>query len=81
MAVPHNQKETSFRLVDRKTDGTNEIFTFANPAHDFPQTIIYRRGTEGWLYVHVEGKVGAEERKVIYPLRRIGCEGGQYIVQ
>ena len=81
VATPSGQKETAFRLAGRQTDGPDTIFTFANPAHDFPQTIVYRRGTGGWLYVHVEGKVGGEERKVIYPLRRVDCEGGEFLPQ
>ena len=79
VAVPSGQKETAFKLASRETDGPDTIFTFANPANAFPQTIIYRRATGGWLYVHVEGKVGGEDRKVIYPLRRVDCEGGEFI--
>ena len=76
VAQPSAGKETAFRLADRQVDGPDTIFTFANEAHDFPQRIVYRRGTEGWLYIHVEGRVQGEERKVIYPLRRIDCESG-----
>lgn len=81
VAAPRNQKETAFRLADRKLDGPDEIFTFTNPGHDFPQSIVYRRGTEGWLYVHVEGKIGSEERKVIYPFRRVDCESGEFLAR
>lgn len=81
VASPSGQKETAFKLASKQTDGPDTIFTFANAAHDFPQTIVYRRGTGGWLYVHVEGKLGGEERKVIYPLRRIDCESGEFIPQ
>jgi hypothetical protein len=81
VAAPRNQKETAFKLADKTTDGPDEIFTFQNPAHDFPQTIIYRRAKEGWLYVHVEGKLGAQDRRVIYPFRRIDCESGELITQ
>jgi uncharacterized protein DUF6265 len=81
VASPSGQKETAFKLASKQTDGPDTIFTFANAAHDFPQTIIYRRGTGGWLYVHVEGKLGGEERKIIYPLRRIDCESGEFIPQ
>ena len=79
VAQPSAGKETAFRLADRQVDGPDTIFTFANDAHDFPQRIVYRRGTEGWLYIHVEGRVQGEERKVIYPLRRIDCESGDLI--
>ena len=45
------------------TEDKATIFTFANPDHDFPQRIIYRRGTEGWLYATIEGKLKGEERR------------------
>jgi hypothetical protein len=79
VAVPSGQKETAFKLASRETDGPDTIFTFANATNAFPQSIIYRRATGGWLYVHVEGKVGGEDRKVIYPLRRVDCETGDFI--
>jgi hypothetical protein len=50
-----------------------------NATHDFPQTIIYRRGTGGWLYVHVEGALGGEDKRIIYPMRRIDCESGEFL--
>ena len=79
VAMPSGQKESAFRLGEPKTDGADTIFTFTNPAHDFPQTIVYRRATGGWLYVHVEGKLGGEERRIIYPFRRVDCESGEFI--
>ncbi len=81
VASPSGQREAAFKLASTQIDGPDSIFTFANAAHDFPQTIVYRRGTGGWLYVHGEGTVAGEERKVIYPLRRIDCEGGEFIAQ
>jgi hypothetical protein len=79
VAVPSGQKETAFALADRKADGADTVFTFRHPTQEFPQTIIYRRATGGWLYVHVEGKVGGEERRIIYPFRRVDCESGEFI--
>jgi hypothetical protein len=79
VALPYGQKEASFKLAERTSDGPDTIWTFANPEHDFPQRIVYRRATEGWLYIHVEGKVKGEDRRIIYPLRRIDCEGGELI--
>jgi Domain of unknown function (DUF6265) len=77
------QREIAYRLVastvDTEGGRKDELFTFENPAQDFPQKIIYRRGAEGWLYATVEGKVGAKPRQVIYPMRRIGCESGEPI--
>ena len=36
-------------------------------------------GSEGWLYATVEGKVNGEEKKVIYPMRRVDCQSGALI--
>lgn len=79
VALPSGQKEDAFKLVSITTDDQDMIYTFANPGHDFPQTIIYRRATEGWLYAHVEGKINGEEKKIIYPMRRIDCQSGELI--
>jgi hypothetical protein len=81
VAIPSGQKEDAFKLVSITTDDKDTIFTFANPDHDFPQRIIYRRGTEGWLYATIEGKLKGEDRQVIYPMRRIGCESGAFILK
>jgi hypothetical protein len=79
IASPPGQKETAFRYAGETKDDDDSIFTFANPQQDFPQRIVYRRGTEGWLYAHAEGRVGGAERKVIYPMRRVDCESGEFI--
>jgi hypothetical protein len=79
ISAPPGRRENVFKLASRASDGPDTIFTFANVAADFPQTILYRRATGGWLYVHVEGKLGSEERKIIYPFRRVDCEGGEFI--
>ena len=81
VAVPSGKKETSFRLSGRTRDGENEIFTFENLVDEFPQRIIYRRGSEGWLYAHVEGKLNGLPRSVIYPMRRVDCTSGELIRQ
>jgi hypothetical protein len=80
VTLPSGQKEAAFRLDRRETDGADTFFTFVNPAHDFPQEIVYRRGSEGWLYIHVQGKLKGEDRRIIYPLRRIDCETGELIL-
>jgi hypothetical protein len=72
-------KETSFRLDSKVDDDKDTIFTFANTTDSFPSRLIYRRGTEGWLYETIEGKTNGATRQVIYPLRRIDCETGELI--
>jgi hypothetical protein len=83
VASPSGKTESAFRLTERTIDRTNErndqVFTFVNPALDFPQKITYRRASEGWLYADVEGKAGSAERKVTYPMRRTDCESGELI--
>ena len=76
-----DRKETSFRLSNTATDDRDTIYTFTNTVDTFPTRLIYRRGTEGWLYETIEGTLNAAERKVVYPLRRVDCEGGEFIRQ
>ena len=79
VALPSGQKEAAFKLTATATDEKDQIFTFTNVAHDFPQRIVYRRGSEGWLYATIDGRLNGEERKVIYPMRRIDCQSGEFI--
>jgi hypothetical protein len=83
VASPSGKAESAFRLTEQtidRTEGRNDqIFTFANPAQEFPQKITYRRASEGWLYAAVEGKSGGKDREVTYPMRRVDCESGEFI--
>jgi hypothetical protein len=79
VAVPSGKNETAFRLVNAAADDRGAEFTFQGGGDGFPQRIVYRRGIEGWLYATVEGKLNGAERKVTYPMRRIGCESGEVI--
>ena len=81
VAIPSGQKEDAFKLISITTDDKDTIFTFSNPEHDFPQRIIYRRATEGWLYATIEGKLKGEDRQVIYPMRHIDCGSGALITK
>jgi len=76
-----DRKETSFRLESTATDEKDTIFTFANTAPAFPARLVYRRGTEGWLYETIEGQLAGSDKKVIYPLRRVDCESGELITE
>jgi hypothetical protein len=77
---PPGKPEIAYRLADvAPQQGGDVVFTFASAGQDFPQKILYRKSTEGWLYATVEGKVGGADRQVIYPMRRIGCESGELI--
>ena len=83
VASPPGKAEIAFKFEGETSDKTNErndtIFTFVNPANEFPKQIAYRRSSGGWLYAAVEGKVGGADRKATYPMRRIDCESGESI--
>lgn len=81
--TPSDGKEDSFRLVSRTTERSGDVdydlYAFERTSTEFPQRIVYRRGTEGWLYAEVTGKVEGADRKVIYPMQRIDCMSGQIL--
>jgi Domain of unknown function (DUF6265) len=81
VATPSGQKEVPFKLTNFSRDGPDELFLFTNASNPFPQQILYRRGTGGWLYVEVAGKVKDKNEKVVYPFRRVDCETGEFIRQ
>jgi hypothetical protein len=67
-ARPSGQAEASFTLL--KT-GLRDV-VFENPAHDFPQRVMYRLDGET-LVGRIEGVQGGKPRSVDYPMRRIPC--------
>ena len=85
VAAPSGKNETAFRFTeqtfDRTNDRSDEIYAFVNSRPEFPQKITYRRASEGWLYATVGGKIDGADKEVIYPMRRIGCESGEYILR
>lgn len=83
IALPSDAKEDVFKFVgktvDPEGDRKDEIYTFENPALEFPRRIVYRRATGGWLFAQVEGKVNGADRQVIYPMRHIDCASGAFV--
>jgi hypothetical protein len=79
IVIPSGKKESPFKLTGIATDDKDTIYTFTNPGDEFPKNILYRRGVDGWLYATVEGKVNGEDKKVIYPMRRVDCQSGALI--
>jgi len=79
VVAPSGKPEASFKLTAIVDDGHGIEFSFAKDGNEFPQRIVYHRGSEGWLYATVEGKLNGEDRKVTYPMRRIVCESGELI--
>jgi len=73
VAVPSGKREVSFRLNEVKDESGGKAFIFTNLVDEFPQRIVYRRGTEGWLYAQVTGKEGVSGSDIVYPMQHIDC--------
>jgi hypothetical protein len=72
-AIPSGQKETAFRSTSVSADG----FTVENLQHDFPQRIIYRRGSADAMTARVEGPGPNGPRGFDIAFRRVACEGAK----
>ena len=81
VSIGSDRKEASFKLTSVTVEGPDTIFAFTNAAIEFPERILYRHGTDGWLYATVEGKVNGEVKAVIYPLRHVDCQTGTFILK
>ncbi|NUQ11929.1 MAG: PD40 domain-containing protein [Gemmatimonadaceae bacterium] len=68
-AVPSGQREASFT----STALSDSLLVFENPAHDFPQRIIYRRRGADSMVARIEGPGPGGPRAVQFPYRRTGC--------
>ena len=71
VALPSGQKETLFPA----TLVSDTMAIFANPAHDFPQRIIYRRVGSDSLVARIEGPRNGTTRGIDFPMRRSSCTG------
>jgi uncharacterized protein (TIGR02246 family) len=70
-AQPSGRPPTLFRAA---AVGAGRV-TFENPAHDFPQRILYRLEPPDRLLARIEGERDGESRAVDFPLRRVACPG------
>ncbi|KQY30882.1 hypothetical protein ASD21_07350 [Caulobacter sp. Root1455] len=70
MAEPSGQEKATFPLKSL----TPEMAVFENPAHDFPQRVIYRRLGADEIIGRIEGQIGGQARSVDFPYKR--CETG-----
>lgn len=52
---------------------TDSSVTFANPGHDFPQRILYRRVGADSLVARIEGEQGGQLRGMDFPMKRVAC--------
>jgi hypothetical protein len=69
-AIPSGQTATQFRT----TSTSSTPIVFENPAHDFPQRIIYRRVSADSLVARIEGPgPNNTTRGADFPMRRVDC--------
>jgi hypothetical protein len=52
---------------------SDSAVTFENPAHDFPQRVIYRRRGRDSLIARIEGTRNGRVRGVDFPYTRAAC--------
>lgn len=64
-----NKEETSFKLVKWSENDA----TFENPAHDFPQRIIYKLTKPDTLFARIEGTVNGKTNGVDFRMTRAKC--------
>jgi hypothetical protein len=70
-AKPSRQAETIFPA----TLISDTLLVFENPAHDFPQQILYRRRGSDSVIARIEGPRGGQMRGIDLPYARISCPG------
>jgi len=64
-----NKEETPFKLV--KWSAVEVVFE--NPAHDFPQRIMYRKQGDDRLDARIEGTMGGKSSGIDFPMQRTKC--------
>ena len=70
-AEPSGQTPTDFET----RSSSDTLVTFENPAHDFPQRVIYRRRGQDSLLARIEGTSGGRTRGVDFAYARARCPG------
>jgi hypothetical protein len=70
IADPSGQPEATFPLKEI----TDDSVVFEEPAHDFPQRILYKRVDANTIIARIEGQIGGLARSVDYPYTR--CPAG-----
>jgi hypothetical protein len=68
-AQPSGQARTQFKTVTASAD---EII-FANPQHDFPQRVAYKRVGKDSLVARIEGSMNGQNRVIPFPYKRVAC--------
>lgn len=71
IAQPNGGAPTPFAA----TTVSDSMVVFANPAHDFPQRVMYRKIGSDSLVARIEGDEQGTVRGMDIPMRRGRCEG------
>ena len=75
-AQPSGQSPAEFRSGGVEAPDTDStMVVFENPAHDFPQRVIYRRAGADSLVARVEGMTEGGMRALGFPYERVACPG------
>jgi len=69
IAKPSGQPEATFKLVK----SSPQELIFENPAHDFPQRIIYKFSGKNVLAARIEGTNNGKPLAFDYPMKRVSC--------
>lgn len=69
IAQPQGRPPTAFKLVHP----SDAEARFENPAHDFPQRVIYRRTAPDQLVARIEGERNGKTRAIDFPMQRTAC--------
>lgn len=72
VAKPSGQAEATFPV----TQMSDTLLVFENPAHDFPQRILYRRRGADSVIARIEGPRGGQVRGIDFPFARVACPSG-----
>jgi hypothetical protein len=59
------------------SSASDSMVVFANPEHDFPQRIGYRRAGPDSLVAWIEGTIDGAVRRVDFSMRRTTCPGAE----
>ena len=70
-AHPSGQSTATFVAVE----ATDSSIVFANPTHDFPQRVGYRRASADSLVAWIEGERNGRTRRIEFAYRRVRCAG------
>ncbi len=68
-ASPAGQATTQFRT----TASSGAEIVFANPEHDFPQRIVYRRAGSDSVIARIEGDRAGRRQPVSFPYAKVPC--------